>query len=158
MPPASLEGTREIKLRRLVKEALRMRPSRVVVGEVRRKESLELTSALDPGFPPTGNGLPLRRYGNRALTVMRRPRREVAPAGQATRERCAVASAESTALSLSWGLVARRPTSGYDIAAFADGPSHRAVTASCRPRRRSPGPRGWRSCCVDHLPDCGWLT
>jgi len=30
----SLEGTGEIKLRRLVKEALRMRPSRIVVGEV----------------------------------------------------------------------------------------------------------------------------
>ena len=34
----SLEGTGEIKLRRLVKEALRMRPSRIVVGEVRQEE------------------------------------------------------------------------------------------------------------------------
>src|SRR3954454_24319386 len=35
---ANLEGTGEIPLRRLVKEALRMRPSRIVVGEVRQEE------------------------------------------------------------------------------------------------------------------------
>jgi energy-coupling factor transporter ATP-binding protein EcfA2 len=42
----SLEGTGEIKLRRLVKEALRMRPSRMIVGEVRQEESLDLLIAL----------------------------------------------------------------------------------------------------------------
>ena len=35
----SLEGTGEVPLRRLVKEALRMRPSRIIVGEVRQAES-----------------------------------------------------------------------------------------------------------------------
>jgi len=40
----NLEGTGEIKLRRLVKEALDMRPSRIVVGEVRQEESLDLSS------------------------------------------------------------------------------------------------------------------
>ena len=43
---ASLEGTGEIKLRRLVKEAMRMRPSRIVVGEVRQEESLDLCTPL----------------------------------------------------------------------------------------------------------------
>ena len=43
----SLEGTGEIKLRRLVKEALRMRPSRIVVGEVRQEECLDLLIALN---------------------------------------------------------------------------------------------------------------
>jgi pilus assembly protein CpaF len=47
----SLEGTGEIKLRRLVKEALRMRPSRIVVGEVRQEESLDLLLALNSGLP-----------------------------------------------------------------------------------------------------------
>lgn len=47
----SLEGTGEIPLRRLVKEALRMRPSRVIVGEVRQAESLDLLIALNSGLP-----------------------------------------------------------------------------------------------------------
>ncbi len=48
---ASLEGTGEIRLRRLVKEALRMRPSRIVVGEVRQEECLDLLIALNSGVP-----------------------------------------------------------------------------------------------------------
>jgi len=47
----SLEGTGEIPLRRLVKEALRMRPDRLVVGEVRQEESLDLLIALNSGLP-----------------------------------------------------------------------------------------------------------
>jgi Flp pilus assembly CpaF family ATPase len=39
----NLEGAGEIPLRRLVKEALRMRPSRIVVGEVRQEECLDLS-------------------------------------------------------------------------------------------------------------------
>jgi pilus assembly protein CpaF len=38
----NLEGTGEIQLRRLVKEALRMRPDRIIVGEVRQEECLDL--------------------------------------------------------------------------------------------------------------------
>ena len=48
---ASLEGTGEITLRRLVKEALRMRPDRLVVGEVRDAEALDLVLALNTGVP-----------------------------------------------------------------------------------------------------------
>ncbi|WP_062387286.1 CpaF family protein [Demequina iriomotensis] len=48
---ASLEGTGEISLRRLVKEALRMRPDRIVVGEVREAEALDLLIALNAGLP-----------------------------------------------------------------------------------------------------------
>jgi pilus assembly protein CpaF len=40
---AGLEGSGEVPLRRLVKEALRMRPSRLIVGEVRQAESLDLS-------------------------------------------------------------------------------------------------------------------
>jgi pilus assembly protein CpaF len=47
----SLEGTGEVPLRRLVKEALRMRPSRIIVGEVRQAESLDLLIALNSGIP-----------------------------------------------------------------------------------------------------------
>jgi pilus assembly protein CpaF len=48
---SNLEGTGEIPLRRLVKEALRMRPSRIVVGEVRQEECLDLLIALNSGLP-----------------------------------------------------------------------------------------------------------
>lgn len=48
---AGLEGTGEITLRHLVKEALRMRPSRVIVGEVRSEECMDLLLALNAGLP-----------------------------------------------------------------------------------------------------------
>jgi pilus assembly protein CpaF len=48
---AGLEGTGEIRLRELVKQALRMRPSRLVVGEVRAEECLDLLLALNAGLP-----------------------------------------------------------------------------------------------------------
>lgn len=51
---ASLEGTGEITLRHLVKEALRMRPQRIVVGEVRQAECLDLLLALNSGIPGMG--------------------------------------------------------------------------------------------------------
>lgn len=50
----SLEGTGEVTLRALVKEALRMRPTRIIVGEVREAESLDLLIALNSGLPGMG--------------------------------------------------------------------------------------------------------
>jgi Flp pilus assembly CpaF family ATPase len=47
---ANLEGTGEILLRRLVKEALRMRPARLIVGEVRQEECLDLVKASTNGI------------------------------------------------------------------------------------------------------------
>ncbi len=47
----SLEGTGEVSLRRLVKEALRMRPDRIVVGEVREAEALDMLIAFNSGLP-----------------------------------------------------------------------------------------------------------
>ncbi|GAA2219379.1 hypothetical protein GCM10010413_07270 [Promicromonospora sukumoe] len=49
--PANLEGTGEVPLRRLVKEALRMRPDRLVIGEVREAEAFDLLIALNSGVP-----------------------------------------------------------------------------------------------------------
>src|SRR5690606_33656133 len=46
----NLEGTGEITLRHLVREALRMRPQRIVVGEVRQAECLDLLIALNSGM------------------------------------------------------------------------------------------------------------
>jgi pilus assembly protein CpaF len=47
----NLEGNGEVRLRRLVKEALRMRPSRLIVGEVRSEECLDLLLAFNSGIP-----------------------------------------------------------------------------------------------------------
>jgi pilus assembly protein CpaF len=49
--PADLEGGNEITLRDLVKQALRMRPSRLAIGEVRGPEALDMLVALNSGIP-----------------------------------------------------------------------------------------------------------
>ena len=51
---ANLQGEGEIPLRRLIKESLRMRPSRIIVGEVREAEALDLLIALNSGLPGMG--------------------------------------------------------------------------------------------------------
>ena len=51
---ANLQGGGEIPMRRLIKEALRMRPSRLIVGEVREAEALDLLIALNSGLPGMG--------------------------------------------------------------------------------------------------------
>lgn len=49
--PAGPEGSREISLRELVKQSLRMRPTRLVIGEVRGAEALDMLVALNSGIP-----------------------------------------------------------------------------------------------------------
>ena len=46
---SGLEGTGEVRLRDLVKESLRMRPSRIIVGEVRGPEAFDLLQAMNTG-------------------------------------------------------------------------------------------------------------
>ena len=46
---SSIEGTGEITIRDLVKNALRMRPDRIVVGEVRAGECIDMLNALNTG-------------------------------------------------------------------------------------------------------------
>jgi pilus assembly protein CpaF len=51
---SNLQGEGEIPLRRLIKESLRMRPTRIIVGEVREAEALDLLIALNSGLPGMG--------------------------------------------------------------------------------------------------------
>lgn len=48
---ATLEGIGQVTVRELVRQSLRMRPQRLVVGEVREAESLDLLLALNSGQP-----------------------------------------------------------------------------------------------------------
>ena len=47
--PASAEGAGEVRVRDLVRNALRMRPDRIVVGEVRAGEALDMLQAMNTG-------------------------------------------------------------------------------------------------------------
>jgi len=47
--PANLEGRGEVTIRQLVRNALRMRPDRIVVGEVRGGEALDMLQAMNTG-------------------------------------------------------------------------------------------------------------
>ena len=47
--PASVEGRGEVTIRDLLRNALRMRPGRIVIGEVRGPEALDLLVALNTG-------------------------------------------------------------------------------------------------------------
>jgi pilus assembly protein CpaF len=47
--PASVEGKGEVSVRDLLRNALRMRPDRIVIGEVRGPEALDLLTALNTG-------------------------------------------------------------------------------------------------------------
>jgi pilus assembly protein CpaF len=52
--PPNVEGAGEVSLRDLVRQALRMRPDRLIVGEVRGAEVVELLTALNTGHAGSG--------------------------------------------------------------------------------------------------------
>src|SRR3546814_8978740 len=47
--PANLEGVGEITQRELVKNTLRMRPDRIILGEIRGAEALDMLQAMNTG-------------------------------------------------------------------------------------------------------------
>lgn len=56
---ANMEGEREVTIRDLIRTALRMRPDRILIGEVRGREALDLLQAMNTGHDgslSTGHG------------------------------------------------------------------------------------------------------
>ncbi|MFR2835725.1 MAG: CpaF family protein [[Clostridium] nexile] len=53
---ANVEGTGEITIRDLIKSALRMRPSRIIVGEVRGREAIDMLQSLNTGHCGASSG------------------------------------------------------------------------------------------------------
>jgi len=66
--PANLEGGGEVTIRHLVRNALRMRPDRIIVGEVRGAEALDMLQALNSGH----DGSMTTVHANSAADALRR--------------------------------------------------------------------------------------
>lgn len=80
MRQANLEGTGEITIRDLIHSSLRMRPDRLVIGEIRGPEALDMLQAMNTGHDgcmATGHGNSasdmLERIATMALTAMNIP-------------------------------------------------------------------------------------
>lgn len=58
--PANSEGRGEISMRELVRQSLRMRPDRILIGEVRGPEVLDLLAALNTGHAGSGGTIHAR--------------------------------------------------------------------------------------------------
>ena len=89
--PPNVEGAGEVSLRDLVRQALRMRPDRLIVGEVRGAEVVELLTALNTGHAGSGGTL----HANSAEQV---PARLEALGALGTLDRHAVRSQVAAAL------------------------------------------------------------
>jgi pilus assembly protein CpaF len=66
--PPNLEGRGEVTIRQLVRNALRMRPDRIIVGEVRGGEALDMLQALNSGH----DGSMTTVHANGAADALRR--------------------------------------------------------------------------------------
>jgi pilus assembly protein CpaF len=99
--PPNLEGAGEVTLRDLVRQALRMRPDRLVVGEVRGAEVVDLLAALNTGHEGGCGTL----HANSAVDV---PARLEALAASAGLDRPALHSQLGSALRIAVHLVRAR--------------------------------------------------
>lgn len=75
--PANIEGKGEITIRDLVKNALRMRPDRIVIGEVRGEECIDMLQAMNTGH----DGSMSTVHANRARETFIRLENMVAMSG-----------------------------------------------------------------------------
>ena len=116
--PPNIEGKGEITMRMLVKNCLRMRPERIIVGEVRGPEAFDLLQAMNTGHDGSMGTLhansprecsePGRvddHHGRLLAAVEDHPRDDVCSAVRSSSRRsaCATARAGSRTSPKSWG-------------------------------------------------------
>ena len=139
--PPNLEGAGAVTLRDLVRQALRMRPDRVVVGEVRGAEVVDLLAALNTGHEGGCGTL----HANSAADV---PARLEALASAAGLDRAALHSQLASGLRLAVHLC-RDPSGGRrrvaEVCVLVRGPdglvrAERAWTWDGRARQGTAGP------------------
>ena len=75
--PANIEGKGEIDIRSLVRTSLRMRPDRIVVGEIRGGEALDMLQAMNTGH----DGSLTTGHANSAIDMLSRLETMVLMAG-----------------------------------------------------------------------------
>jgi pilus assembly protein CpaF len=144
--PPNADGVGEVRVRDLVRNALRMRPDRIIVGEVRGAEALDMLQAMNTGHEGSlstchanGPADALRRLETMALTG------EVALTLEAVREQVAAAvdlvvqvarrpGGGRAVVEVAEVLADREPGRGVGVRRVAD---ERGVVAGCvRPLRR----------------------
>jgi len=157
--PANAEGAGEVRVRDLVRNALRMRPDRIVVGEVRGAEALDMLQAMNTGH----EGSLSTCHANGAADALRRLETMVlsgAPGLPLAAVREQVAAAVDVVVH-----VARRPDGARrvvavdEVVALGDhagvrpltvrrlGDEHAMVALPSRPPRRAGAP-----------PDSSWVS
>jgi pilus assembly protein CpaF len=152
--PANAEGAGEVRLRELVRNALRMRPDRIVVGEVRGPEALDMLQAMNTGH----EGSLSTCHANSPPDALRRVETMVLM-GEVALPLDAVREQVHSALDLVVQ-VARRPGGGRSVVAVdevlgaADGTRTRALVTRGRLRAlpERPGRVGDAP-----PPDVGWV-
>jgi len=112
--PANAEGAGEVRIRELVRNALRMRPDRIVVGEVRGPEALDMLQAMNTGH----EGSLSTCHANSAEDALRRLETMVLM-GEVQLPLAAVRSQMEAALDLVVQ-VARRPDGTRRVVAVAE--------------------------------------
>lgn len=75
--PANIEGEGEITIRDLMKNSLRMRPDRIIVGEVRGNETIDMMQAMNTGHDGSMSTI----HANRPREVLSRLENMIAMAG-----------------------------------------------------------------------------
>ena len=125
--PANIEGRGQVAIRDLVRNSLRMRPDRIIVGEVRGGETLDMLQAMNTGH----EGSLTTVHANSAVDALSRLEHSPpCPTSRSLWRPCETRSTAPSTSSSNWRGIPR----GYDESA-ASSRSRRGVARTTRPPR-----------------------